>query len=305
MPEAKGKLTESAVRVFLRESQEALALKNYFGGKVSPLSGQEYVIFPGQGKKPLSGVLAYQLLGWDSRLLGVKAARILFIATRKNTLKRSSLYNNLIKDLLRRCRLAGVKMIFFRDPVGGRPLISALRKNKARLISQTLNARLSFKEKTVSFESKGVLIREPEKNEFKDICAIMANGYKNRLLREPRFDRNKVKRLYYQWAMNDLSGRVDTCLVACRKGRIAGFIAYGQREFFGEKHGFVDMIVVKNSERKHGIGMSLIKEAHKRLQFGNKGIILNFESEHPGLKRFYEKAGFRVRKPFNFYHLYP
>jgi ribosomal protein S18 acetylase RimI-like enzyme len=304
MPEAKGKLTESAVRVFLRESQEALALKNYFGGKVSPLSGQEYIIFPGQGKKPLSGVLAYQLLGWDSRLLGVKAARMLFIATRKNTLKRSSLYDNLIKDLLRRCRSAGVKIIFFRDPVGGRPLIFALKKNKARLISRTLNARLSFKEK-ISFEPKGMLIREPKKNEFKDICAIMASGYKNRLLRESRLDKNKVKRLYYQWAMNDLSGRVDTCLVACRKGRIAGFIAYDQRDFLGERYGFVDMIVVKKGERKHGIGMSLIKEAHKRLQSENKGIILNFESEHPGLKRFYEKAGFRVRETFNFYHLYP
>lgn len=254
------------------------------------------------------GMAIFRHLEWDTRYLGQSIARIDLVITRKNISNRKSVYNLLIEEIFSTCREKGIDLIFFRNSINNDLLNHSLASIGAYPISVLVNLYYSFagrKKGEVLSEGPRILVRRPKRTEFRQLEEIMTNEFENRLLCEPLFRKKDVKDLYRGWIRNDLKGRVREVLVAITNGRICGFVALDQMIINRKKYGFIDMLIVKKSFRRKGIGTSLMNEAMVRLYKDSEGVFLGAELEKPEAVNFYINLGFRIVSSSYTYHIYP
>lgn len=121
------------------------------------------------------------------------------------------------------------------------------------------------------------IIWKAEQEAFEDVSAVLSTSieeYKIRLA-NPNFDK-------------------DLILIAWDKDKIAGVVVC---DITHRSYGVIESISIRKPWRKKGIGMNLLQHALKTLQeLHCKKIILICEAQLRGIRKFYERAGFKVKK---------
>jgi ribosomal protein S18 acetylase RimI-like enzyme len=128
------------------------------------------------------------------------------------------------------------------------------------------------------------------------VRALATNGYVGRLSREPGLEPARVRRLYGEWAANDLRGRMSHVWVAVLDGHRVGFLAGRLDVVVDLRVGFVDLVVVDTHFRGRGAGYALIAACAYDLRAAGAGRIeLNVDADNPAALTLYRSAGFEER----------
>jgi len=128
------------------------------------------------------------------------------------------------------------------------------------------------------------------------------SGLYSRFNRDPRIPKEVFKRIYHQWMINSLEGRVAEAVYAASQGGVmTGMVTVGRR---GDE-GFIGLVAVDYQSRRQGTGRLLMGEAFRwmRRQGCRRWRVVTQGENQPALL-FYESFGARIVERAMIYHLW-
>ncbi|MDO8525732.1 MAG: GNAT family N-acetyltransferase [Candidatus Omnitrophota bacterium] len=199
-------------------------------------------------------------LEWDSRIFGFKIGRLAHTVTCLNDSERSSLFGKLLRD----CEKRGYRHLHCRigfDEVGLLHCLEDLGFNVAD-IQLTLSTKGRFNGIARFHPSGPVSIRQAALSDMKDLRRVAKGAFTHtRFARDRRYPRADVDKMYSEWVSNSLHNAGQKVFSAYdgQERCVVGFVivASGAAREPGRKIGYIDLIAVKNSARRRGIGTML------------------------------------------------
>ncbi len=245
---------------------------------------------------------------FDSKHYGMKVAKISIQAA-------SSDLHRTIKNAKRQ----GYKLIFIHSIYKrkNKQLTKTLTRQIESMGGNYINSLISLKRifrtglRTKKTKSIAIIdslqkINSPkEVNALSRICGEAI--YQSHLIRDTRLPLNKTRRLHYQWAKNDLTGRAQWNFLARVEGQPVGFVSIlvtkNDPNFKNKTSGFIDMVVVDKKFQGRGIGSDLMIKALEWLSKNTDLATLGTQADNPAF-RLYTKMGFIPYIWQDIYHLW-
>jgi len=128
-------------------------------------------------------------------------------------------------------------------------------------------------------------------------------GELSRFRCDPRIGVENWERLYHDWIVNSVSGKIcDKVLIVRRDGRIAGILTLRLDEAYVASIGLVG---VEQNFRGLGIGKSLIDRALEWCRGNNANSVeVATQGNNFAARRLYESNAFVLTQEINIYHLW-
>ncbi|MFX0134634.1 MAG: GNAT family N-acetyltransferase [Candidatus Hodarchaeota archaeon] len=247
-----------------------------------------------EGVKPL-GFGCFNILTWDSQILDIKMARLLYLISKENKL---ILKKHLLSYILTESLNRNIKYLTCRINTRDFSILHLLGHHQFVVDEVLVKLSFNFKQNLTKDYELTCNIQEYHDKYFESIKEITYDNYANRLLFDPKFSEQKIRKLYSKWAENCCKGRSDKIFVAERENKCVGFIACNilksPSEIFDKKIGFIDLIIVDRYSQGLGIGYALLYAALN--WFSNMVDIVELGvrvDNYPALNM-YQKAGFKV-----------
>ncbi|MBN2070265.1 MAG: GNAT family N-acetyltransferase [Candidatus Krumholzibacteriota bacterium] len=235
----------------------------------------------------VEGLLLWEKLGWDTRILGRECARVI-LAGGKGT-------GTLIKHLLDRAEDEGITYITIRvadsncpEGVGESDLVSVGFEKLERIVY--LRAETDGK-------TPGWPVVPSVPGDRQQLIDLAGSSYSyDRFHIDPLISGGDADRLHREWMSGSIDGRADRILVTRgNEPDIAGYCACILPDRLTGGAGWIDMLAVSPERRKSGLGRSLVEGALE--YFREEGVesaaLCTQEMNLPAL-RLYGKTGFSV-----------
>ena len=231
-----------------------------------------------------------ELLPWDTDFLGFPVARLRAAALDEATLD----------AVLRRCRAAGIRLLYlYADPADA---VTAATLRRARLeladdrrtFEMVLPAVPTYTART-DFQIRPTTTYTPRLEEL-----VWQSGEHSRFRRDPHFAPDVFPRLYSHWLRNILAGRTARqLLVAEANGAVQGLLV------LDEKHHqtSLELLAVDTNLRGLGLGWQFLEAAQRQAYaWGHSALRLVTQADNAPACRLYRRFGFRVTHEEHLYH---
>ena len=206
-----------------------------------------------------------------------------------------------LEAALEEARARRVDVLFLRleDRHSLRPIVE--RRGTAPvdvLVTSTLtNAILPSRSPAVALERHASLVRPADVAAVEAITA--AAIVRSHLHADPRLPIDRTRRLYAQWARNDVTGRGQQVFVARVAGELVGYISV----LVAEARAIIDLVAVQPSWHGHGIGSSLLAGFLEWVAGTQLTASVGTQADNPAL-RLYARCGFVPSATHFSYHLW-
>lgn len=116
---------------------------------------------------------------------------------------------------------------------------------------------------------------------------------------DPRLPLERTRRLYAEWARNDVTGRAQRTIIARSGGALVGYIAVLERG----RRAIIDLVAVDAATQGRGIGSALLASFVEWI--GDRDVIatVGTQADNPALA-LYKRAGFVATETHFSYHLW-
>jgi len=228
----------------------------------------------------ISGLIIWEVLDWDTRILGIGCGRIHLVW--------GGGLDELLFSWKDRIDQAGIEYVTCRVASPSRVLENAGFAGLEEMVYLTGPS-------SVEFPSPDN-IREAGEADLERIRYIAGRAYfHDRFHSDPLFSDDDAGRVHSEWAESSLLGRADCVLAADPGGTVEGFCACILPEEGSGNPGWIDMLAVSTGSRRRGIGEQLVLAA--RNYFAIKGIssvALCTQRDNLPAVNLYHKNGFRI-----------
>lgn len=265
--------------------------------------------FAYRGDVPV-GFAAVSPLDWDSDYFGLRMARLSVIITAEQSAQVFSVADKLLITALGAACRKGVQHLSIRVDVEDIGLVHALEEHGFRMMD-ILVAYAFHKGKNHLPEIRPKydlrLYRPDDYDAVLDIASTCFKGYPNRFNVDPHIPRERAQAFYREWAKNCCQGAIaDEVLVAERKGRVIGFLAYRCNQAL-ERYTGVRII------GGDGLGgcypfrfnayLDLLREATRRSLTIADAIEVETQSFNVATVNYYQKLNFSYVRARHSFHL--
>lgn len=180
------------------------------------------------------------------------------------------------------------------DDRGALELLGALGFHEADTL---VNMRVAAEELRTGPRAPGIRILAAKADDEAFFRRVAELNYENRLSREDALDQERVRRLFGEWAANNLKGRMSMNLVALAGehpvGFISGRLTPSRWRGLGAV-GLIDLVVVDEAARGRGIGRMLTQAGTETLlRDGAMAVELNVAGRNEPAMSLYRNTGFR------------
>jgi len=246
------------------------------------------------------GALLWRKLPWDTKVLGKACARIFLIG--------GCGLDRILAFWKERAASMGIRYVTVRLPQVGEMIADESREEpsgeedgheKLPLLLVDVGfervERLIFFKRSTAAPAPYHSITEARKGDRDEIFQIAGSAYSfDRFHRESFFTKGEADRLHKAWAAESFSGRADAILVVRDEGKhIAGYCTCTLPADRAASPGWIDMLAVRDGQRRRGFGESLILAALR--YFRRNGLkeaaLSTQETNHSGIG-LYGKLGF-------------
>ena len=185
--------------------------------------------FAYQGEVPV-GFAAVSPLDWDSAYFGLRMARLSIFVASNQSAQVQAIADKLLIAALKAASHNGVQHMSLRVDVEDIGLVHALEKHGFRLMDTLVafafhEGKNHLPEISLIYDLR--LYRPDDYEAVLDIAAVCFKGYPNRFTVDPHLPRDRSQAFYIEWAKNCCKEiMADEILIAERKGRVIGFLAY-------------------------------------------------------------------------------
>jgi len=250
-----------------------------------------------------TGFAAFQTLGWDSRALGVPAARLALLelaegtrTSRATALKAARALGTALADTV---RASGARHVSARLDARDIVLIQALEEQGFRLVDAILRFTLDLHPPPP--QADNVVVRDARAEDLGRLRELAASGFiYDRFHNDPALASTVADRLHAAWVENAVRGGYGCgVLVAEAEGRPAGFFVLSEdplaREILGVGIGTLVLITVAPEARRRGIARALSLASAARLrERGNRFAEVGTQLANVPASNIYLAAGFRL-----------
>ncbi len=234
-------------------------------------------------------------LEWDSKILGFKIGRIERIVVDPAGGRARAIFGKLLRD----CRAEGFRHLHCRIGLNETGLLHYLEDLGFNVadIQLTLSTKGRFNGIMKFHPSRAVSIRQADLSDMKDLGRMVKGAFTHtRFVRDNHYPRAGVDKMYSEWVRNSLRNTAQKVFAAYDKRErcIVGFViaASGVGGAPARKIGCIDLIAVKNSARRRGIGTMLASYALNYLKGTTDSAEVRTQiSNYAGIATFM-KAGF-------------
>ncbi len=246
------------------------------------------------------GLILWRKLPWDTKVLGKACARIFLIG--------GCGLDRILAFWKERAASMGIRYVTVRLPQVGEMIADESREEpsgeedgheKLPLLLVDVGfervERLIFFKRSTAAPAPYHSITEARKGDRDEIFQIAGSAYSfDRFHRESFFTKGEADRLHKAWAAESFSGRADAILIVRDEGKqIAGYCTCTLPADTSASPGWIDMLAVREEQRRRGFGESLILAALR--YFRRNGLkeaaLSTQEMNHPGIG-LYGKLGF-------------
>ena len=249
------------------------------------------------------GFAAFQPLGWDSGVLGLRAGRVALLelsqelrSSRAPTLKAA---RALGAALAGAARASGTRHVSARLDARDIVLIQALEEQGFRLVDAILKFSLDLRLPPPPVD--GVVVRDAREEDLGRLRELAAVGFvHDRFHNDPALAAAAADRLHAEWVENSVRGGYGCgVLVAESEGQPAGFFILAEdphaREALGVGIGTLVLITVAREARRRGIARALSLASVARLRDrGNRFAEVGTQLGNVAASNVYLDAGFRL-----------
>lgn len=171
------------------------------------------------------GLITLTYLPWDSKIFGIKMAKIGYLIASD-----SQLADELLETVLETCRQEKIVHLSTRIDTEDTPACwSVLGKGfklADTLMTYLLNTKKKHKIPPIRAPFK---VRLYEEKDFSEVLDLAQHGFsKDRFHLDPNLPNEKCDQFHVEWTKNCLNGtRADEVLVAERNHKVVGYLAYG------------------------------------------------------------------------------
>ena len=176
------------------------------------------------------GFAAVSPLDWESDYFGLRMARLSVIVAEEHSAPVFSVADELLSTALGAASRKGFQHLSLRVDVEEIGLVHALEEHGFRLMDTIVAyafhmRRNHLPEIRPKYDLR--LYRPEDYDVVLDIAATCFKGYPNRFLVDPHIPQKPAQAFYREWTVNCCQGDLaDEMIVAEKKGRVIGFLAY-------------------------------------------------------------------------------
>jgi ribosomal protein S18 acetylase RimI-like enzyme len=242
-----------------------------------------------------------QPLDWDSRVLGMPAARIDLFAAGSYP-ERAAAVDAILDSALAQAVASGVRHVSVRVDAEDDAAIHRL-EGRGFL---TVDALMTFGAPLAALGSAtdadaGVMTRPVDAADIQAVESIAAASFRDgRFHSDPSIAPEIATAVYRTWAAACCENRAaDHTIVAVDDGRVAGFVACriqaDTSTFLDQPTGTIILIATASAARRRGVGAALVSAATR--WFRSRGAIaaeVGTQLRNIAAGRLYERSGFRL-----------
>ncbi|MBI5447345.1 MAG: GNAT family N-acetyltransferase [Gammaproteobacteria bacterium] len=234
----------------------------------------------------------FELLPWDSGMLGFQVARLL----------PSHLSSHTLRQALATLKEAGVHLVYgCVDPTDLESCVAASEQN-GKLVDEKTTYVLDLHTIKDMIGNETIDYYEAvEPDETLQILALESGKF-SRFLKDERIGRLNFEKIYRQWIINSCHKTIaDNILVVREKGKILGMATVGKKKNRGD----IGLLAVLPSAQGKGVGTRLLHSVHAYFYKNNTPVIqVVTQKENIPACRLYEKCHFKIESIQHFYHFW-
>jgi len=235
----------------------------------------------------------YQVLDWDSEILGVKTAKIL----------PERLVVSELASLLSTLQAQKIQLVFWASAADDVPSQQAAQEFSGFLADQKVTYWVDLANHVMAdidlseVESYTETVATPELHQLAfEIAAFSRFGTDPRILPE------KMRQIYKTWIENSVKRQVaKEVLVIKQHGKVVGMTTLGEKNGRGD----IGLLAVDPDCRGMKLGTKLVAASQRWcVQQGYRWGQVVTQLTNPTACKLYEKGGYRVDKVEHFYHFW-
>jgi dTDP-4-amino-4,6-dideoxy-D-galactose acyltransferase len=239
----------------------------------------------------------WELLPWDTQMLGFVAARISALYRRPGQTA-LTLQQELLQRVLQEARGAGVRYLTIRIPAGDIAAIEQLENLGFRMVDGILNFGRSLDD--LATESGALAVRASEPQDIPALREIAGASFSiDRFHSDPVIGKDKADEVERAWVENSCQGLADCVLVAEVDGEPAGFTTLKLDRMaeskLGTKVGVVVLVAISPRHRRRGLAKALSLSSLRWFRAaGCRWAEVGTQAANIDAARVYQAAGFRL-----------
>lgn len=212
-------------------------------------------------KVAIRSLAFFTFLEWDSDIFGFKIGKIENVPMKIHNPLKYKLLNKIVKD----CKTEHYVHVSCRIRLKDFETIHILEKLEFNIfdIQITLSTPEEFSNTSIGF-LREFIIREALEKDLVQLKEVMKGCFTDtRFVIDPKFPRNGVNKLYFEWIKNSvLNPKQSVFVVQDKKSKLLTAFSIASfdpdsEETLGIKIGSVDLIAVSEKHRNQGIGRML------------------------------------------------
>lgn len=232
---------------------------------------------------------------WDTRVLGLRCARIADFKTIMETSSRLPLPYDFYQPLVRAIAKNGWEYVITRLPAGQWRRYHLLENAGFRFIDQILGFRRP-EGVPLPNVSQDVHLRLAQLADEGVVAELSAKSFvRSRFHNDPLLSPDQCRRIYSEWGANSVRGQAAQWVwVAETDRRIVGFITLKTKEERGIKAGAIDLIGVLPEFSGRGVGQTLVARGCEWLSSqGIPTVQVQTQSDNFAAIQLYTRMGFK------------
>lgn len=284
-----------------RRAQEPASAESAAAGRIAQALRRPAVrAWSAPARERLQGLALLQPLEWDSRVLGMAAAR-LDVLVRGDADGRASIVDALLDAAILEARLLGARHVSIRVDAADDAVIQRLEAHGFINVDALMTFGARVDEIAAPDEAGDIAIRMASGADGAAVSDIAASAFRDgRFHADPSVPPERAEAVYRTWATACCDGSAaDAVLLAIRDGRTAGFIACRiDRE--GAVHsagrvGTISLVACSGAARGRGVGSALVRAAAGWFRSQQAATIeVGTQLRNVAAARLYERCGFRL-----------
>jgi len=249
------------------------------------------------------GCACWRHLAWDSRQLGMPAARIDLLVSAGDFEEAIERKSALLNTVAEECRAQGVRYLTARVGASDHSTIRALTKESFDLLDGLLTFSLKLCEAVPRPVNRDLEIRLCRPPDLDELLAITRSAYTcDRFHVDRALAPGVADRLYEAWVRRSCSGQeADAVMVSTRQGKVLAFatckLGRDSDAGAGASTGTIGLVATAEEARGLGIGSATLEGALDWFrQQGVEVVEVGTQMQNVGACRLYEQAGFRMAR---------
>jgi dTDP-4-amino-4,6-dideoxy-D-galactose acyltransferase len=247
------------------------------------------------------GLVSLTFLEWDTRQLGVRAARIgrlvLHPDYAASSLARSELLGKVYED----CTEKSIRFLTARLGSNETSFIHQLEDDGFNVMDGIITFSYDLRLGQVPAGGGQITLRQAEEADSRELERIAFSSFtRDRFHADPRIPPDVADRIYENWIRNSLRGiGADVVIVGEAEGRLAGFVTCRVDErsgrILGLSVGTIALVAVDGRARGKGVGTAMMLEALRWFREHGAAVVeVGTQLRNIPSSRVYERMGFRL-----------